>query len=63
MGGAVSFDVQVPSYALRGTVVVANATVYFPSVPETTPTGDVVSIWSFTTQTGQGFIFLPIVQK
>ena len=46
-----------------GTVVVANATVYFPSVPETTPTGDVVSIWSFTTQTGQGFIFLPIVQK
>jgi uncharacterized repeat protein (TIGR01451 family) len=43
-GGTVGFGVQVPTDALSGTVVVASATVYFPSVPETTPTGDVVSI-------------------
>ena len=43
-GGTVSFEVQVPTEALSGTVTVASATVYFPSVPETTPTGDVVSI-------------------
>ena len=43
-GGTVGFEVQVPVEALSGTVVVASATVYFPSVPETTPTGDVVSI-------------------
>jgi hypothetical protein len=43
-GGTVSFDVQVPTSALSGTIVVASGTVYFPSVPETTPTGDVVSI-------------------
>ncbi|MCU0485872.1 MAG: Ig-like domain-containing protein [Anaerolineales bacterium] len=43
-GGTLSFEVQVPASALSGTIVVASATVYFPSVPETTPTGDVVSV-------------------
>lgn len=43
-GGTTGFEVQVPAEAVSGTVVVASATVYFPSVPETTPTGDVVSI-------------------
>jgi len=43
-GGTASFEAHVPTDALSGTVVVANATVYFPSVPETTLTGDVVSI-------------------
>jgi uncharacterized repeat protein (TIGR01451 family) len=43
-GGTLSFEVQVPSSAPIGAVVVASATVYFTSVPETTPTGDVVSL-------------------
>ena len=43
-GGTVSFEVQVPVEALSGTIIIASGTVYFPSVPETTPTGDVVSI-------------------
>jgi len=43
-GGEVSFSVQVPLDAVSGTVIIANATVYFPSVPETTPTNDVVTV-------------------
>ncbi|MEA3334858.1 MAG: Ig-like domain-containing protein [Chloroflexota bacterium] len=43
-GGMASFEVQVPSDAISGTIIIANATVYFPSVPETTPTNDVVTI-------------------
>ena len=44
VGGQVSFEVQVPAEAVSGTVIVASATVYFPSVPETTPTNEVLSI-------------------
>ena len=43
-GGSVEFRVQVPTGALSGTVIINSATVYFPSVPETTPTGDVVTL-------------------
>jgi hypothetical protein len=43
-GGSLDFRVQVPTDAVSGTVIVNSATVYFPSVPETTPTGDVVTL-------------------
>jgi uncharacterized repeat protein (TIGR01451 family) len=43
-GGEVHFMVQVPSSIPSDTVIIAGATVYFPSVPETTPTNDVVTI-------------------
>jgi uncharacterized repeat protein (TIGR01451 family) len=43
-GDQVTFTVQIPTdYASDG-VLVAQATVYFPSVPETTPTNAVVTI-------------------
>jgi len=44
VGGQVSFEVQVPPDAISGTVILANATVNFPSVPETTPTNDILTI-------------------
>ncbi|MFC2015927.1 Ig-like domain-containing protein [Chloroflexota bacterium] len=43
-GGSLDFRVQVPTDAISGTVIMNSATVYFPSVPETTPTGDVVTL-------------------
>lgn len=43
-GGSVGFRVQVPTDVVSGTVIVNSATVYFPSVPETTPTGEVVTL-------------------
>ena len=43
-GDSVTFTVQVPASTVSGTVMVAEATVYFPSVPETTPTNPVVTI-------------------
>ncbi|MBN1314333.1 MAG: Ig-like domain-containing protein, partial [Anaerolineales bacterium] len=46
VGGKVHFTVQVPPDVVSGTVILAGATVYFPSVPETTPTNDVLSIVS-----------------
>jgi uncharacterized repeat protein (TIGR01451 family) len=42
--GQVSFQVKVPNDAVSGSVIFASATVYFPSVPETTPTNQVMSI-------------------
>jgi uncharacterized repeat protein (TIGR01451 family) len=43
-GDQVTFTVQIPTGTVSGTVLVANATVHFPSVPETTPTNDVVTV-------------------
>jgi uncharacterized repeat protein (TIGR01451 family) len=43
-GDQVTFTVQVATDAVNNTVLVARATVHFPSVPETTPTNDVVTI-------------------
>jgi uncharacterized repeat protein (TIGR01451 family) len=43
-GDQVTFTVQVPAEAISGTAIVASATVHFPSVPEVTPTNDVVTI-------------------
>jgi uncharacterized repeat protein (TIGR01451 family) len=43
-GGSFDFRVQVPTATVSGTVIMNGATVYFPSVPETTPTGDVVTL-------------------
>ena len=43
-GDLVTFTAQVPSSTISGTLVTAGATVYFPSVPETTPTNPVVTI-------------------
>jgi uncharacterized repeat protein (TIGR01451 family) len=43
-GGTASFEVQVPAEAPGDSIVIASATVYFPSVPEITPTGEVVSV-------------------
>lgn len=43
-GGQVSFGAQVPPDTPIDTVFVVNAVVYFPSVPETTPTNDVVTL-------------------
>ncbi|MEW5989077.1 MAG: Ig-like domain-containing protein [Chloroflexota bacterium] len=42
-GGAVHFQVQAPADAVSETIYIANAVVYFPSVPEVTPTNDVVT--------------------
>jgi uncharacterized repeat protein (TIGR01451 family) len=43
-GGTVHFQVRVPLAAPSGTVFIASAVVYFPSVPEVTPTNDVVTM-------------------
>ncbi len=43
-GGSVTYTVQVPASTLSGTVLTAQAVVYFPSVPETTPTNPVVTL-------------------
>lgn len=43
-GGQAEFGAQVSSGIASDTVFVASAVVYFPSVPETTPTNDVVTI-------------------
>jgi len=43
-GDSVTFSVQVPASAISGTVMVAKASVYFPSVPETTPTNPIVTL-------------------
>jgi uncharacterized repeat protein (TIGR01451 family) len=43
-GDSVTFTVQIPTSTLSGTVMVANASVFFPSVPETTPTNPIVTI-------------------
>ncbi|MFN2165796.1 MAG: Ig-like domain-containing protein, partial [Anaerolineae bacterium] len=59
-GGSVTFEAQVSTGVVSGTVIMAGATVYFPSVPETTPTNDVVSIvqdvaaFSQELETGEG---------
>jgi uncharacterized repeat protein (TIGR01451 family) len=42
--GEVTYQAQVPSTVISGTVIVNGAVVYFPSVPETTPTNDLVTI-------------------
>lgn len=42
-GGAMSFSARVAPETISGTVLINQATVYFPSVPETTPTNDVVT--------------------
>ncbi len=42
--GSVTCTVQVPASAVSGTVLAAQAVVYFPSVPETTPTNPVVTL-------------------
>lgn len=42
--GSVRFQVQVPSSVVSGTGIINTATVFFPSVPEETPTNPVVSI-------------------
>jgi uncharacterized repeat protein (TIGR01451 family) len=52
-GDNVAYTVQVPASALSGTVMVAEATVYFPSVPETTPTNPVVTIVQDVAANGQ----------
>ena len=43
-GEVVNFSAELPSSTPIGSVFSASATVYFPSVPETTPTNDVVTI-------------------
>ncbi|PKP54460.1 MAG: hypothetical protein CVT90_01165, partial [Candidatus Altiarchaeales archaeon HGW-Altiarchaeales-3] len=43
-GGYANFNVSVRSNATRGTEIINFATVYFPSVPETTLTNGIVSI-------------------
>jgi hypothetical protein len=43
-GDSVTYSARVPSSTAHGTVLVANATVYFPSVPEVTPTNPVVTL-------------------
>ena len=52
-GDSVSYTVQVLASAISGTVMVAEATVYFPSVPETTPTNPVVTILQDVVANGQ----------
>lgn len=42
-GGTMSFSARVAPETISGTVLLNQATVYFPSVPETTPTNDVVT--------------------
>ncbi|MBI5563579.1 MAG: Ig-like domain-containing protein, partial [Chloroflexi bacterium] len=43
-GGSLSFSARVSADTLSGTVLINRATVYFPSVPETTPTNDIVTL-------------------
>ncbi len=43
-GGSLGFGIQVPTDAVSGTIIMNSAAVYFPSVPEATPTGDVVTL-------------------
>ena len=43
-GDSVSFQVQVSEDVISGTAIVANATISLSTVPETTPTNDLVSI-------------------
>lgn len=43
-GGSLSFSARVATNTLSGTLVINRATVYFPSVPETTPTNDIVTL-------------------
>lgn len=52
-GDTETFSVQVPASTLTGTVMVAEATVYFPSVPETTPTNPVVTLVQNVAANGQ----------
>ena len=52
-GDSVTFTVQVPASAVSGTIMVAEATVYFPSVPETTPTNPVVTVVQDVVADGQ----------
>jgi uncharacterized repeat protein (TIGR01451 family) len=52
-GDSVTFTVQVPTSAVSGTVMVAEATVFFPSVPETTPTNPVVTLIQDVAADGQ----------
>ncbi len=47
-GGYANFSVNVRSDAEEGTEIINFATVYFPSVPETTRTNGIVSIVDFT---------------
>jgi uncharacterized repeat protein (TIGR01451 family) len=42
--GSVSFQVAIPTDVVSGTMIANQAVVYFPSVPEVTPTNDVVSL-------------------
>ncbi len=43
-GDSVTYTVRVPSTVISGTLLTAQAVVYFPSVPETTPTNPVVTL-------------------
>ena len=43
-GDSVTYTVQIPPSVVSGTVLTANGVVYFPSVPETTPTNPVVTL-------------------
>ncbi|HEB64490.1 MAG TPA: DUF11 domain-containing protein, partial [Chloroflexi bacterium] len=43
-GDSVTYTVQVPASVPSGTMLTAQAVVYFPSVPETTPTNPVVTL-------------------
>jgi len=43
-GGLLSLGVRISPGAISGTVLVNRAAVYFPSVPEKTPTNDIVSL-------------------
>lgn len=59
-GGQVHFSARVSAQAPVGSVMLAGATVYFPSVPETTPTNPVVTLVQEVTanrqlvETGEG---------
>lgn len=52
-GDTETFSVQVPVSTLTGTVMVAEATVYIPSVPEVTPTNPVVTVVQNIAANGQ----------
>ena len=52
-GDTETFSVQVPASTLTGTVMVAEATVYFPSVPEVTPTNPIVTMVQNVAANGQ----------
>jgi len=58
-GDTVTYTVQVPASAISGTVIVAEATVYFPSVPETTPTNPVVTLVQDVAAHGQALTTIP----